>query len=324
MIPETLRRLRRFVDRRVLGTAPIILMYHRVADIPADPWGLAVHPARFEEQIDALTRARRVVHLHDLIEAEQSRTSRDKPLAAVTFDDGYHDVYSNARRILRRYDCPMTLFLTTGAIGTAQEFWWDAICRIFLEIEFLPPNLSFEVAGKARHWSVPAFDQKSSREKIFYEIWAELRQRPYEAQMGGVDELGRWAGCSLVARESHRAMTKKEVRDISDGLVAIGAHTVTHPTLPAHRYENQYYEIAESRRICEELIDSPVNAFAYPFGDHDDVTVAAVRQAGFSWACTVNAGVVRRGTDPTRLPRLFIGDWDGDEFQKRLAGDPFR
>jgi peptidoglycan/xylan/chitin deacetylase (PgdA/CDA1 family) len=324
MMPKALRRLKRFIDRRVNGTAPVILMYHRVADILIDPWGLAVHPERFEEQIDVLTRARRVVHLHNLFEAEQSRSSTDKPLAAVTFDDGYHDVYSNARQILRRYDCPMTLFVTTGAIGTAQEFWWDTICRIFLEIEFLPSNLSFEAGGEIRHWSVPAFDQKSGREEIFYEIWAEVRQRPYDAQMRCVDELGQWAGCSLVARDSHRAMTKEEVRDISDGLVVIGAHTITHPTLPAHRYEDQYREIAESRRVCEELIDGPVNAFAYPFGDHDDATVSAVREAGFSWACTVNPGIVRPGADPIRLPRLFIGDWDGDEFQKRLAEDPFR
>jgi peptidoglycan/xylan/chitin deacetylase (PgdA/CDA1 family) len=324
MMPEALRRLKRFIDRRVFGTAPIILMYHRVADIPVDPWGLAVHPLRFEEQIDVLTRARRVVHLHDLIKAEQGRSSRDKPLAAVTFDDGYHDVYSNARRILRRYDCPMTLFVTTGAIGTAREFWWDTICRIFLETEFLPSNLSFEVAGETRHWPIPPFDKKSGREEIVYEIWAELRPRPHDAQMRGVGKLGQWAGCSLVAREAHRAMTKEEVREISDGLVVIGAHTVTHPTLPAHRYEDQYREIVESRRVCEELVDGPVNAFAYPFGDHDDATVSAVRKAGFSWACTVNPGFIRPGTDPIRLPRLYVGDWDGDEFQKRLAEDPFR
>jgi peptidoglycan/xylan/chitin deacetylase (PgdA/CDA1 family) len=324
MMPEALRRLKRFIDRRVLGTAPIILMYHRVVDIPVDPWGLAVHPVRFEEQIDVLTRARRVVHLHDLIKAEQSRSSRDKPLAAVTFDDGYHDVYSNARKTLQRYDCPMTLFVTTGAIGTGREFWWDAICRIFLETEFLPSNLSFEVAGETRHWPIPPFDQKSGREEIFYEIWAELRPRPHDAQMRGIGKLGQWAGCSLVAREAHRAMTKEEVRDISDGLVVIGAHTITHPTLPAHRYEDQYREIAESRRVCEEFVDGPVNAFAYPFGDHDDATVSAVRKAGFSWACTANPGFIRPGTDPIRLPRLYVGDWDGDEFQKRLAKDPFR
>jgi hypothetical protein len=67
-----------------------------------------------------------------------------------------------------------------------------------------------------------------------------------------------------------------------------------------------------------------VACFAYPFGDHDDATASSVREAGFSWSCTVNADVVRAGADPLRLPRIFIGDWDGDAFLKRLAEDPFR
>jgi peptidoglycan/xylan/chitin deacetylase (PgdA/CDA1 family) len=216
----------------------------------------------------------------------------------------------------------MTLFVTTGAIGTTREFWWDAISRIFLETELLPPSITFATAGNTCHWSVPQFDQRSGREKIFYKIWTDLRRMPYDEQMGHVEELGRWAGCNLTARQSHRTMTREEVRNISDGLVVVGAHTVTHPTLPTHPYETQYYEIAESRRVCEELIGSPVRAFAYPFGDYDDATVSAVRQAGYALACTVNAGVVRPGTDPIRLPRIYVGDWNGDEFQKRLAEDP--
>jgi peptidoglycan/xylan/chitin deacetylase (PgdA/CDA1 family) len=323
MIQRAAQRFRLLANRWIHSTAPIILMYHRVADIAIDPWGLAVHPARFEEQIDTLTRSRRVVHLHELLKAVECRSSRDKPLAVVTFDDGYHDVYANARGILGLYDCPMTLFVTTGAIGAAREFWWDAISRIFLETELLPPTIAFATAGSACHWPVPTFDQRTGREKNFYKIWADLRRMPYDAQMRHVEELGQWAGCSLTTRESHRAMTRGEVRNISDDLVVVGAHTVTHPTLPAHLYGTQYYEIAESRRVCEELVVAPVSAFAYPFGDHNDATVSAVRQAGFALACTVDAGVVRPEIDPIRPPRIYIGDSSGDEFQKRLAGDPF-
>jgi peptidoglycan/xylan/chitin deacetylase (PgdA/CDA1 family) len=324
MIQRAVQRLRLLANRWSRGTDPIILMYHRVADVAIDPWGLAVHPTLFEEQIDSLTRNRRVVHLHELLKAEKCRSFRDKPLAAVTFDDGYHDVYSNARGILGLYDCPMTLFVTTGAIGATREFWWDAISRIFLETELLPPSITFAIAGKLREWLVPPFDQRNGREKIFYEIWAEIRRMPYDAQMTRVEELGRWANCDLTARPSHRPMTKEELSNISDGLVVIGAHTVTHPTLPAHVYGTQYHEIAESRRVCEELTGTQVRAFAYPFGDYDEATLSAVRQAGFALACTVNPGVVRLGTDSIRLPRIYVGNWNGDEFQKRLAEDPFR
>lgn len=321
MTLRALRRLKRSVGRRIFGADPIILMYHRVADIPVDPWGLAVHPARFEEQIACLKRLRHVVHLHELLQLKLSRASSDKPLAAVTFDDGYYDVYSNAWPVLQRHDCPMTLFITTGIIGTDREFWWDAVARVFLEIELLPEGLALEVAGKQCRWAMPPFSDRGARDRVFREIWAQLRVLPHKDQTKLLAEIGKWAACDLTARDVHRAMTAQEVRNISDGLITIGAHTVTHPTLPAHGEGTQFREIAESRRVCEELAGTEVRAFAYPFGDHSDTTVRAVREAGFDVACTVDARAVGRKAEPLKLPRIYVGDWEGDEFQKRIE-DP--
>jgi peptidoglycan/xylan/chitin deacetylase (PgdA/CDA1 family) len=321
MTLHPLRTLKRSIGLRIFGADPIILMYHRVADIPVDPWGLAVHPARFEEQIARLKRLRRVVHLHELLDLERSRASSDQPLAAVTFDDGYHDVYSNARPILQRLDCPMTLFVTTGIIGTDREFWWDAVARVFLEIERLPESLTLDIAGNECRWAVPPFSDREARDRVFREVWGRLRVLPHDAQTQLLAEVGEWSSCDLGAREMHRAMTAQEVRNISDGLITIGAHTLTHPTLPAHSADIQFKEIAESRRACEELAGTTVRTFAYPFGDHSDTTVRAVREAGFAFACTVDARAVRRNAEPLTLPRIYVGDWKGDEFQKRIE-DP--
>jgi peptidoglycan/xylan/chitin deacetylase (PgdA/CDA1 family) len=323
VIPRAAQGFRILAQRWLQGAAPIILLYHRVADVACDPWGLAVHPERFAEQIDILTRTRRVVHLHEILAAEERRSFRDKPLAAVTFDDGYHDVYTEARRILALYNCPMTLFLATGAIGATNEFWWDVISRILLEIEALPPRLALKIAGTSCSWSIPPIAQRKEREKVHYEIYSALQPLPQEVQTSVLEKLGRWSGYDLPARPSHRIMTKQEVANISDGLVAIGAHTVTHPRLSAHSFATQHHEIAESRRVCEELIGKPVTAFAYPFGDYDDASILGVRSAGFKLACTVQAGIIGRKTDRFRLPRVYIADWNGDEFQKRLAEDPF-
>ena len=49
------RRIRRWFRRR---GGPAILMYHRIATLEVDPWGLSVSPERFAEQVQAL-RARR-------------------------------------------------------------------------------------------------------------------------------------------------------------------------------------------------------------------------------------------------------------------------
>jgi hypothetical protein len=60
------RRLRRILHRLVPPKPkPLILMYHRIADDPIDPWALAVSPLHFEEQLDVLRRTRHPFLLTD-------------------------------------------------------------------------------------------------------------------------------------------------------------------------------------------------------------------------------------------------------------------
>jgi peptidoglycan/xylan/chitin deacetylase (PgdA/CDA1 family) len=319
MIRKVLRRLNRTVRVLRWSRAPVILMYHRVSDISIDPWDMAVHPLRFAEQIDALKRTRRVVHLKDLAQAEAGRLSCDKPIAAVTFDDGYSDVYRNARNILHRHDCPMTLFVTTGAIDSEREFWWDALTRVFLETSTLPEDLTVTVATKTLQWRVPPADDRIGRNKIYREVWACLRELPHEIQDQCISKIAHWAGCDIIARQEHRPMTREEMQGISDELISIGAHTVNHPALSSHSFEAQYREIAGSRTACEALSGCLVDTFAYPFGDYDDRTILAVRRAGFKYAYTSHGDVVRPGADPMRLPRVHVANWDGDVFLRKLV-----
>jgi peptidoglycan/xylan/chitin deacetylase (PgdA/CDA1 family) len=74
-------------------------------------------------------------------------------------------------------------------------------------------------------------------------------------------------------------------------------------------------EIAGGRRELEALLRRPVTSFAYPHGHaFDPTTRALVREAGYGRACTTIHDRVRRRTDPYRIPRFIVLDWDGDEF----------
>jgi peptidoglycan/xylan/chitin deacetylase (PgdA/CDA1 family) len=103
----------------------------------------------------------------------------------------------------------------------------------------------------------------------------------------------------------------------SGGLVEIGAHTLTHPTLPPQPLEIQRAEIFQSKAACETLSGRKVISFSYPFGDSVPATAELVREAGFTSACS--AGRVNRGTERFRLPRLTVQDWDGAELERRMA-----
>jgi len=298
-------------------------MYHRVARVCHDPWRLAVTPEHFAQQIEVLTQARRVVPLRHL--EAQLREGRIRPgVAAVTFDDGCADLLTAAKPVLERFECPATIFLTTGAVGSAREFWWDELTRLVLEPPTLPGFLTIEIAGRTHRWQLddaprsPGEAHATSRLELYRSLWTLLRPLDQAVRLRSLDALAAWAGTDTVAPPESRPLTAAEVRRLVGGLTEIGAHSITHPSLPGLSRAGKHAEVLGSRRACEELVGRSIDTFAYPYGDLDLDTIAAVREAGFTLACATAPGGLTTRSDPLRLPRVAIDDLDGNVFARRL------
>ncbi len=99
-----------------------ILCYHRVDDRLKDNVTLGLE--QFDRQIGLLKQRYEVVRADAIVRGEIDR-SGDRPIVAVTFDDGYLDNYTNARPILNKHGVPATFFVSTGIVGTDREFQHD-------------------------------------------------------------------------------------------------------------------------------------------------------------------------------------------------------
>jgi len=306
------------VQRRLWPHAPAILIYHRVADPARDVWGITVGPDRFAEQIEALVSVRQVVPLGDLIAAAREGTKSDRPLAAVTFDDGYHDVFTVARPVLHRLGCPATVFVVSGMVGALREFWWDELAFIFLSDHELPAELEMRFGRRARRWSLPTGDF-GARGTACHQIRRVFRDLSPVAIEGHLATLRAWARVERPARAENRAMTPEEVKTLRNDLLSVGAHTARHPSLPFLPAGDQRAEIIESRIACEALFGGPTPHFAYPFGAYDGRTARLAKEAGFASACTTVPGVVIRDADPFRLPRIAPGQLDGEQLARVLS-----
>jgi len=102
-------------------------------------------------------------------------------------------------------------------------------------------------------------------------------------------------------------------------LIELGAHTVTHPALPALPEASQREEIRQCKLELEQLLGRPVTSFAYPYGQYTAETAALVREEGFSSACSTQAGFVNQQTDLFCLPRMRVEDWDGERLARMLS-----
>jgi peptidoglycan/xylan/chitin deacetylase (PgdA/CDA1 family) len=82
---------------------------------------------------------------------------------------------------------------------------------------------------------------------------------------------------------------------------------------------SQQKEIETSRKELEAYLGRTIRVFAYPYGgraDYNEESVKAVRNAGFSLACSNFPGMVWPKTDPFVLPRMLIRDCSGSEFEQ--------
>ena len=146
-----LRRVR-FGMHRLAGHA-LVLLYHRVTQVPLDPQWLSVTPERFAEHLEILRQDYYTVSL-----GEMQRRLRwgflPHNTVVVTFDDGYADNLHRAKPLLEHFDVPATLFLVSGKVGKDGEFWWDELERTLLEPQRLPDSLSLFINCRTYSWQL--------------------------------------------------------------------------------------------------------------------------------------------------------------------------
>jgi peptidoglycan/xylan/chitin deacetylase (PgdA/CDA1 family) len=105
------------------------------------------------------------------------------------------------------------------------------------------------------------------------------------------------------------------------GLVSVGAHTRTHPSLPQLDDARARHEIVDGRAELEARLGRPVMTFAYPAGRLAARDRELVREAGFLAGLTCEPGVNTHATDRAALCRTLIDRRDGlAAFRDKLAG----
>ncbi len=299
---------------KIPDSGAVVIVYHRVGPSGSDPLGLNVTPEHLAQHLEVLGSHRyRPLSLTRL--AGALREGAVPPNAiAVTFDDGYRGVLTEAKPLLEKTGIPATAFVPSGFVGDDREFWWE-------ELDDLIPG-STNGRSSRRRLTAGILRRGDGRTRLYREHFLRLRILEPAERRAALDELA----ADLPARRSPRStslpLSSKELRALAAGdLVAVGAHTVTHPVLESLSPSAQEQEIAGSKAELEQMLDRPVRSFAYPYGgptEYGGPAVTAVRRAGFDLACANVPGLVRPGTDIFQMPRLVVRDWDGEAFERHL------
>ncbi len=300
--------------RAASGNKPVILMYHRVLAsmqeaVDYSPDGMNVSAGAFEMHISYLSRNYRVVPLTRLAGMIEDNASALPPnLCAVTFDDGWKDVYDNAFPVLRKYGLSATVFLTTDYVEGNMPFWEERL-RFLVAAPFNRGS-GGDLMKSARlqsllspRWTAPAALKRSEARVFIKEAVLRARQLSAHERSALLAELeGLFPG---VAGERH-FLSWAEASVMAANGIEFGSHTVTHTSMDACDAATMKDEIVRSKRIIEERLGKPVAAFAYPYGKHKAAARDVLKEAGYRCACSTRAGFAEKGSDPLLLNRINI------------------
>jgi peptidoglycan/xylan/chitin deacetylase (PgdA/CDA1 family) len=285
--------------KRGLHGAPLVIGYHRVVEdfrkseklsMPS----MLVSKRTFAEHLQWIGKKYDFVSLDDLACIHDGTRTQKRPVAAITFDDGYRDYYHNAFPLLERMGIPSAVFVVTDLTGTARLLMHDELHLLFTVLMTGTGTSGSDTVKEVLAALVLPFGMKERVLHRSHGVHDPFRlTRVVLETLGQADiqtfikALGRRIVIADVLREEFRLLDWGMLKELVRHGVTVGSHTCSHVLLDDVPQEVVRSELTESRHALEKNLGVPVHHFAYPDGRFNAVVISEAAVAGYRTACTI-------------------------------------
>jgi peptidoglycan/xylan/chitin deacetylase (PgdA/CDA1 family) len=115
-------------------------------------------------------------------------------------------------------------------------------------------------------------------------------------------------------------MSLEEIQYLAESGWEIGSHTMTHAELQTLRPEMVKQEVEGSKKKLEEMLNTGIESFCYPYGGLNGAVRQAVIDAGYTSACAISPATASVTEDLFRLKRVYIKPQDSlFTFKRKIA-----
>ena len=281
----------------------VILLYHRFKEENEDSVLPKLYIKSFEQQMSYLKRWYHIIPLDEIVVNIKNKEKFSCPTIVITIDDGFKDNYDLAYPILRSFNLPATIFLTSGLINTQKAPWVDEIGIALSNTEITELHV-----GELFEEEVVTISSNEHKAKTLHRIYEKLVSLDHKKKAYLVAALLSTLKENAYLETRERFMLSwEEIEKMSQNNISFGAHTLTHPTLSRMSFEDAVHEIIESKRVIEKQLGIRVKHFAIPNGKNGDFTEDLrkfCRNGEFESVSFTNFGYVTNETDPYSLPRV--------------------
>lgn len=301
----------------------LILLYHGVYPDGLElgsrnSSGKHMSASEFRRQMEIVKEKWVPVSMWDIEAAYRGEKDWQVGAVAVTFDDGYRNVYETAWPILSELEIPFAWYLATGLVDRQEPTWTDKLEALIWSCH---PYWSISLDGRQHGIHMETLDE--DRVACFQAIKQRYKQLPMREVLVALEKVRSQVlpPHNCFDFPLYEMVTWEQVKRVSrSSLVSVGAHTVNHVPLARVPFDEAIREVQDSLLTvaCHTYTYYPRILFSYPEGqegDFDDACIPLIKvHSGVSICPTAIPGLNRVGeTDPMRLYRCAPG----------LGGQPF-
>jgi peptidoglycan/xylan/chitin deacetylase (PgdA/CDA1 family) len=313
-------RLEQHAHRARAQRRPLILGYHRVVEdfesasrteIPS----MLISRDMFERHIEWLGKSFHFVSIDEIGAHLESGIPFSDPVAAITFDDGYVDVYENAFPLLRSKGIPAAVFVVTDLIGRPA---WQTHDKLYSLVERAfqtwddPKKHLFQLMTELQLPTEQIFRSRTAVSSAMAAVSALL---PGLAQADVIRLMNSLeANVGSGSSEIPLSLTWSMIHEMRRNGITIGSHTRSHVSLPTESATAVRDQLEGSKRVLEDALGERVDHFAYPGGQFTPQIVEALNDAGYRYAYTACPHGDSRHPFLT-LERLLL--WEGSSIDAR-------
>jgi peptidoglycan/xylan/chitin deacetylase (PgdA/CDA1 family) len=285
----------------------LILCYHSISIDDEHEWSgtYSMSPALLESRLRMLRDGRyNVLPLDEAVRRLYEGTLPPRSVA-LTFDDGMFDFRARAWPLLREFEFPATVYLTTYYSDYEQPIF-GLLCSYMLwrvRARLPQPDVS-ALFGTPMSWQLTdaAGRARAKRDILQY---ADREQLSAQERTAWAERLADLLGVDydeIRAKRILTVMTRDEAAEVARDGIDIQLHTHRHRT-PADR-ALFLREISDNRERIDRIREGEARHFCYPSGVYRPEFLPWLREAGVATATTCDPGLASQRSDPLLLPRL--------------------
>lgn len=300
----------------------LILAYHGISQEDEHEWDASLYmpPDCFRRRMQLLKNSNcTVLPLSEAVERLYAGELPER-CVALTFDDGDYDFYKEAHPIIRDFDFPVTVYLTTFYSHYPKPVF-DVIASYLLwkgrgeRLDFrglTGKDLTVDLSdGAARNMAADELRKFASENKLSAEEKDALAAALAAQLKIDYD--------AIVAKRLLQILSPEEVKQLASEGVDIQLHTHRHRT-PLNR-SLFLREIADNRDSIEAMTGLSASHFCYPSGVYHRAFLPWLEESQVRSATTCDIGFASRQSNPLLLPRLLDSTGLSDlEFEGWLTG----